>query len=180
METFAEMNAGIGVYLEHIFDLGDELAEEGNQLNTANDCMHFLITVHRLAQYSSACHIIAAVLMTRLVTSDQSFAPANKQNWRPLLFVCILIAQKLNDDVPLQNSGFMELWNRCEQQACAKDPNREPPDEDFPHRIDSTEVDIMMRVGWHVAVGQEVFDEFTDELCGLGKQALHAASYEEE
>jgi hypothetical protein len=70
----------------------------------------FLHSAHTVALYSPCCEVSATMLLVRIHNSN-SFAITGA-NWRAMMFVAIMISQKLGDDCSLPNGEFVDLWDR--------------------------------------------------------------------
>ena len=61
------------------------------------DVFEFLQGMHAAAMWSSECHIIALVYVSRLLEVGVS---VHARNWRPVLLCALLLAQKVKYQIP--------------------------------------------------------------------------------
>ena len=81
-----KINKGIGCYVEYVLD---------ECPNASTECTVMLEKMHSIAKYSSSSHILGVVLFTRVLScAPDYFVKAGRENWKFLVFVCIMIAQK--------------------------------------------------------------------------------------
>lgn len=65
----------------------------------------YLQRIHKFAQYSPECLIIAIILIDRYNMSESTFS-LNWNNVHRLLLTCILLAVKFQDDIYFDNVSF--------------------------------------------------------------------------
>jgi hypothetical protein len=73
-------------------------------------------------RWSTMCNVHATVLITRMFRRCPT--TFNSKNWKQVILVALMIAQKFNDDVPLVNSDFGVLWVASGAKKTAIDVNR--------------------------------------------------------
>ena len=61
---------------------------------TKEDIIYFITALYDSAQFSHECCIVSAIYITRLLSHLPKFA-FHSSNWRPLVFISIIIAQKV-------------------------------------------------------------------------------------
>ena len=93
----------------------EETAATEMVVSDCSDCsvdsiFHFLKRSFRYGGWSPEANVIAMVLLTRLL--DNTAVTFHARTWRQLLLSSLLLAQKMWDDTPLNNSGFSELWRQ--------------------------------------------------------------------
>jgi hypothetical protein len=76
----------------------------------AIDVACFMQTWYDAAEWSPECHIIAVVLILRLLHAHGD-TNLNYNNWDKLLLCSLMLAQKVWDDSSLGNIDFPGLWN---------------------------------------------------------------------
>jgi hypothetical protein len=81
-----------------------------DDLETAGRIKAFLHNAHATALYSPCCEVSATVLLVRIYHSNA--VAITGANWRAMMFVAIMVSQKLVDDISLPNSEFVALWGR--------------------------------------------------------------------
>jgi len=84
--------------------------DQRDELKLAARINAFLHSAHTVAHYSPCCEVSATMLLVRIHNSN-SFAITGA-NWRAMMFVAIMISQKLGDDCSLPNDQFVALWDR--------------------------------------------------------------------
>ena len=78
---------------------------------SVEDIFRFLKGCFTVAKWSPECNVIAMVLLVRLAGSQEGTpVRLNYRNWDKLLLCSLLLAQKLWDDVALNNAEFPKLW----------------------------------------------------------------------
>ena len=87
-----------------------ESLDQRDELKLAARINAFLHSAHTFAHYSPCCEVSATMLLVRIHNSN-SFAITGA-NWRAMMFVAIMISQKLGDDCSLPNGEFVDLWDR--------------------------------------------------------------------
>ena len=70
----------------------------------------FIVQLYKICQWTSECHIIAFILIIRLVSMSKGKISIHRYNWQCLLVISLMITQKLWDDVSLNNETFPEVW----------------------------------------------------------------------
>jgi hypothetical protein len=145
--NFVFLTTGISMYLETVC----------GHCGIAKECYTMLGRMYHIAKYSSSCHVSAVVIFSRFVASLQK-QELEQIEWKQLLFTCVLIAQKFNDDVSLQNKEFKVLWARLR----------------YPQTINlqQLELDILNGIDWKVSITVDIFQQCTDDLNALGKRCF--------
>ncbi|GMH50798.1 hypothetical protein TrRE_jg4792 [Triparma retinervis] len=69
-----------------------------------------LVSLFKICQWTSECHIIAFILIIRLINMSNGKVALHRYNWQCLLCVSLMISQKLWDDVSLNNVDFPQVW----------------------------------------------------------------------
>ncbi|GMH93908.1 hypothetical protein TrST_g7943 [Triparma strigata] len=82
----------------------------GKAIVSAADVDDFLTNLYKICQWTSECHIIAFILMIRLVNQSGGKICLHRYNWQCMLVVSLMISQKLWDDVSLNNVDFPQVW----------------------------------------------------------------------
>jgi len=70
--------------------------------------VEFMKALYDCAQFSPECTIISLVYINRLIAFTE--LPLQPTNWRPLILVSLLVAQKVWDDRHLSNSDFAFIY----------------------------------------------------------------------
>lgn len=71
-------------------------------------CIVFVITIVINITYRPECCIICLVYINRLIAFTE--LPLQPTNWRPLVLVSLLVAQKVWDDRYLSNADFAFIY----------------------------------------------------------------------
>jgi hypothetical protein len=149
-----KLNKGIGCYVEYILD---------ECPNSSTECTVMLEKMHSIAKYSSSSHILGVVLFTRVISCDpEYFVKAGRENWKFVVFVCIMIAQKQNDDDALCTKEFSKIWSML--------PGFDGQSTEFSLGVSRMEMCILMTIDWQVAVESSIYESFVCELAYLGSQ----------
>mmetsp|Transcript_4281 Transcript_4281/g.8168 ORF Transcript_4281/g.8168 Transcript_4281/m.8168 type:complete len:590 (+) Transcript_4281:168-1937(+) len=82
----------------------------GSAVVEASDVDSFLSNLYKICQWTSECHIIAFILMIRLVKTSEGKIVLHRYNWQCMLVVSLMVTQKLWDDVSLNNVDFPQVW----------------------------------------------------------------------
>jgi hypothetical protein len=70
---------------------------------------NFFSIIFRTAQLESECIIIALIYMERLLKETNDHFVVNHCNWRSVVFICLVVASKVWDDLSMWNSDFGEI-----------------------------------------------------------------------
>jgi hypothetical protein len=124
-----------------------------------SDVCRFIDKSCQIAEWSPTCSVYALVLLTRLHHHGISLT---WMNWNRLLFVALLISQKMLDDNPLANTDFPVLWAMCIPSSTAFTA------------VDLCHMEFMFAklINWDIHVTNEVYTEF---MCVL--YSMHLARY---
>ncbi|GMH62528.1 hypothetical protein TL16_g05096 [Triparma laevis f. inornata] len=82
----------------------------GKAIVSAVEVEDFLTNLYKICQWTSECHIIAFILIIRLVNQSGGKICLHRYNWQCMLVVSLMISQKLWDDVSLNNVDFPQVW----------------------------------------------------------------------
>lgn len=75
---------------------------------TQEDIAGFIEAIYDLAQFSAECCVICLIYINRIIALTQM--PLLPTNWRPIVLVALMIAQKMWDDRYLTNSDFAYIY----------------------------------------------------------------------
>jgi hypothetical protein len=145
-----------------LFDeVGGQWVEGGMEETSANTIFRFLKESYLIACWSPEVHIIAMVLITRLVGGTEvSF---DSTSWNRILLCALMLAQKLWDDIPLANVDFPAIWANVYPDATSIDL----------YDINQMEVSFLRQLNYDVHVSRSTYLQFYFELHALateGKQ----------
>jgi hypothetical protein len=84
--------------------LGDE-----EKVPAEDNIYNFFSIIFRTAQLESECIIIALIYMERLLKETNDRFVVNHCNWRSVVFICLVVASKVWDDLSMWNSDFGEI-----------------------------------------------------------------------
>lgn len=76
---------------------------------TVERMQEFIGTIFRVGSFGPELVIITLIYVNRLIGKLR--IPLRDNNWRPVFMGCLMLAQKLWDDVPLWPCEFPKLWN---------------------------------------------------------------------
>mmetsp|Transcript_11318 Transcript_11318/g.23119 ORF Transcript_11318/g.23119 Transcript_11318/m.23119 type:complete len:584 (-) Transcript_11318:54-1805(-) len=82
-----------------------------------------LSQLYKICQWTSECHIIAFILMIRLVRLSDGKVALHRYNWLCMLCVSLMVSQKLWDDVSLNNVDFPQVWRMVAPKGGEMDLN---------------------------------------------------------
>ena len=68
----------------------------------------FIYAIYDVAKFSHECCIISTIYMFRFIKNTKM--PLLPTSWRPLSFICLLIAQKIMDDTCIKNVDFRQIY----------------------------------------------------------------------
>jgi len=75
---------------------------------TQEDISGFIGALYDLAQFSPECCVICLIYINRIIALTEM--PLLPTNWRPLVLVSLMIAQKMWDDKFLSNADFSYIY----------------------------------------------------------------------
>lgn len=75
---------------------------------TAEDISAFVFALYDVLRFSEECVILMLVYINRLVV--QAEIPILPTNWRPVVVLCLLTAQKMWDDISFKNDAFVDVY----------------------------------------------------------------------
>ena len=73
----------------------------------------YLQTLYKICQWTPECHIIAFILIVRMLKLSKDSKQEmvlHRYNWHCVILVTLMISQKLWDDVSLNNVDFPQVW----------------------------------------------------------------------
>ena len=82
----------------------------GQVLIPVADVYKFMTKLFKLCQWSPECHVIAFILLLRVVRGSKGSVHLHRYNWECLIIVSLLVTQKFWDDVSLNNVDFPRVW----------------------------------------------------------------------
>eukprot|EP00386_Alphamonas_edax_P011865 GDKI01037297.1.p2 GENE.GDKI01037297.1~~GDKI01037297.1.p2 ORF type:complete len:256 (-),score=95.61 GDKI01037297.1:584-1351(-) len=88
--------------------LKGSLLEKFTKKPTADDIEKFMTALYECAEYSPECNVLCLLYINRLIAF--SGLPLHYGNWRPLVFISLIVAQKVWDDKYLGNSDFAYIY----------------------------------------------------------------------
>lgn len=111
------MAAVLHVQMQHDLDAPEELKAQFLKLSdehikpavmpTVDDIYQYISHIFRYARMSTECNIIALVYINRAISL--SGMPLGACNWRPVVLVAMILAQKVWDDKSLRASCFHRI-----------------------------------------------------------------------
>lgn len=75
---------------------------------TPDDISGFIEALYDLAQFSAECCVICLIYINRIIALTEM--PLLPTNWRPLVLISLMIAQKMWDDKYLSNADFSYIY----------------------------------------------------------------------
>ena len=135
------------------------LAAISDQGHETERMYYFLARSFHMAQWSPETNIGACVLLLRWVQAGHVL---NSSNWKKMLLVALLIAQKIADDIPLANREFCTIW-----QAVSEEPELLTP-----QQINQLEVSFLLDMEYHAFVDSATMIEIYHELVNLAANEM--------
>jgi hypothetical protein len=82
--------------------------ENIRKIPTLDDMINFIEALYNCVQFSSECCIISLIYINRIIALTG--LSLQTTNWRPLVFVSLMISQKIWDDKYLSNGDFSYIY----------------------------------------------------------------------
>ena len=82
--------------------------ENIHKIPTADDIMDFMEALYNCVQFSPECCIICLMYIYRIIALTG--LSLQETNWRPLIFVALMVSQKIWDDSFLSNGDFSSIY----------------------------------------------------------------------
>ena len=82
--------------------------ENIRKIPTLDDMINFIEALYNCVQFSSECCIISLIYINRIIALTG--LSLQTTNWRPLIFVSLMISQKIWDDKYLSNGDFSYIY----------------------------------------------------------------------
>ncbi len=82
--------------------------ENIRKIPTLDDMINFIEALYNCVQFSSECCIISLIYINRIIALTG--LSLQNTNWRPLIFVSLMISQKIWDDKYLSNGDFSYIY----------------------------------------------------------------------
>ena len=82
--------------------------ENIKKIPTLDDMINFIEALYNCVQFSSECCIISLIYINRIIALTG--LSLQTTNWRPLVFVSLMISQKIWDDKYLSNGDFSYIY----------------------------------------------------------------------
>eukprot|EP00518_Triparma_eleuthera_P008656 CAMPEP_0182470688 /NCGR_PEP_ID=MMETSP1319-20130603/19094_1 /TAXON_ID=172717 /ORGANISM="Bolidomonas pacifica, Strain RCC208" /LENGTH=258 /DNA_ID=CAMNT_0024671159 /DNA_START=4 /DNA_END=780 /DNA_ORIENTATION=+ len=124
---------------------------------SVEDVFGFVSSVFELAEFSPECNVLALIFAHRLTTVAK--VPLHTKNWRPIMLVSLLIAQKVWDDQSLSNQEFPVLWRAAVPFSDARLLNVEA--------INAFERQYLCLLGFNVSFDPSLFAKYYFELRSI-------------
>ena len=82
--------------------------ENIKKIPTLEDMINFIEALYNCVQFSSECCIISLIYINRIIALTG--LSLQTTNWRPIVFVSLMISQKIWDDKYLSNGDFSYIY----------------------------------------------------------------------
>ena len=82
--------------------------ENIRKVPTLDDMINFIEALYNCVQFSSECCIISLIYINRIIALTG--LSLQTTNWRPMVFVSLMISQKIWDDKYLSNGDFSYIY----------------------------------------------------------------------
>jgi len=91
------------------------------ELPAVEEIVSFVTRAQEAAKFSSEVVVTAFSLFSRLVKTEQG-KKVGPCTWKLAFFMCLLLAQKLCDDIPFDNASFATLWRASTRVSSSENP----------------------------------------------------------
>lgn len=118
---------------------------------TVDQILDYMKALYDCAQFSTECCIVALVYINRLIAFTN--LPLQPTNWRPIVLICLLVAQKVWDDRYMSNAEFAFIYPFFVTEE-----------------INSLEKKFLELVQYNVTVKSQLYAKYYFELRSLFKQ----------
>ena len=115
---------------------------------TKEDISDFIYALYDLLKFSGECCVICLTYIYRLVALTD--LPILATNWRPLVLISLLVAQKMWDDFNLANNIFAEVYPFFDLS-----------------QINLLEIKFLQLIEYNLNVKQSIYTKYYLELKGL-------------
>lgn len=115
---------------------------------TENHIFEFIYAIFMIGEFSHECCIMSMIFLFRFTRKTEF--PLVSTTWRPVVFTSLLIAQKVIDDVCINNVDFLQIYPFWNLQECNK--------------LEST---YLAMIDFDVNVGLQAYLEYFYELRAL-------------
>ena len=119
----------------------------------------FLCRASRRASFSPENTVIALIILNRVLSCTPRLV-VHAYNWRLLYLSALLVAQKLYDDVSLDNASFPIVW----RAAVGAEASGLPPDSLDVRAFNDMEAKILELVRFNVFIPRSLYASFCFEL----------------
>ena len=132
--------------------------------------------LYRICQWTNENHIIAFLLMIRVIDSSAGKIMLHRYNWQCLLLISLMVSQKIWDDVSLNNVDFPQVWKMVAPNGTAMDVK----DVNFMER------EYLRIINFNVSVGPRLYSSVyfevmaAAEITGKHEEELEHAKEQEE
>ncbi len=90
------------------YPISDENKDQPTKLPSLDDICEFIEALYNCAQFSVECCVLSLIYINRIITLTG--LSINSRNWRPLVLVSLMVAQKVWDDRYLCNADFAYIY----------------------------------------------------------------------
>jgi hypothetical protein len=141
-------------YIELYPNYFDEKRKENIKATPSKDDIYnFIEALYNCVQFSPECCIIALIYINRIIAlTGLSIQPTN---WRPIIFVALMVSQKIWDDKYLSNGDFSYIYPFFEK-----------------NQLNTLEMKFLEMIQYNVFVKLSVYMVFYLELRGLKKEKI--------
>ncbi|MCQ2818112.1 MAG: cyclin-Y [archaeon] len=95
-------------------EFNKENIENIHKMPTLDDIHKFIEALFNCVQFAPECCVIALIYINRIISLTGLCLTAT--NWRPLVFISLMVSQKIWDDVPLSNKDFSSFYSFFDKQ----------------------------------------------------------------
>ena len=95
---------------KYIKDLNSKFDDNDKEIEIPchSDIFEFISSLYYSAQFSIECCLVALIYINRIIClTGLTLTP---KNWRPLVFISLIVSQKVNDDKHISNTDFSYIY----------------------------------------------------------------------
>jgi len=84
-------------------------ADEERKVPALEVVVGFFRQIYKKSQLESECIIMALIYCERLIKDTRGRLCIRYDNWRPILFACLVMSSKVWDDMSMWNADFSQI-----------------------------------------------------------------------
>lgn len=155
-KEFSKMN----LFNEYRFSPFED--DKDGDVASVEEMYNFIKSVFELAQFSPECVVICYIYVNRVTTAGN--IQLHAKNWRPIVLISLLLAQKVWDDQSLANVEFPVIWRASVSSSDARLVNIQA--------VNTYECDFLEVVQYNVHFTPSVYASYFFSLMSLHARHL--------